>query len=119
MALHNYVIFAHGPFMAAMRKPDILPVPSQGTQLKKAGRSCINCHDSPPEARQHHFCPILSVQQVQRSSQPEEERSHPLLGIYLGKMMLKKIPHTLMLIEALFARAKTWNNLNVHQQMIG
>ena len=99
--------------MAATGKPDILPVPvpSQGTQLKKAGRSCTNGHDSPPEARQHHFSPVLSVQQVQSSSQPEEERSYPLLGIYLGKMMLKKIPHTLTFIEALFARAKAWNNL--------
>ena len=113
---HSYVISARGPSMKAAGKPDILPipVPSQGTQLKKAARSCTYVHDSPPEARQHHFCHVLLVQQLQRSSQTEEERSHPLLGIYLDKMILKKISHTLMFIEALFTRDNTRNNLTIH-----
>ena len=39
----------------------------------------------------------------------------PLLGIYPKKTMTQKDTCTPMFIAALFAIAKTWNNLNVHQ----
>ena len=43
----------------------------------------------------------------------------PLLGIYLDKIIIQKDTCTPMFIAALFTIAKTWNNLNVHQQTNG
>ena len=43
----------------------------------------------------------------------------PLLGIYPEKTIIQKDTCTPMFIAALFTIARTWNNLNVHQQMNG
>ena len=43
----------------------------------------------------------------------------PLLGIYLKKAVIQKDTCSQMFMEALFTIAKTWNNLNVHQQRNG
>ena len=43
----------------------------------------------------------------------------PLLGIYLDKTIIQKDTCTPMFRAALFTIAKSWNNLNVHQQVKG
>ena len=43
----------------------------------------------------------------------------PLLGIYPDKTIIQKDTCTPMFIAALFTITKTWQHLNVHQQMNG
>ena len=43
----------------------------------------------------------------------------PLLDIYAGEIIIQKDTHTHMVTAALVTKAKTWKQLNVHQQMNG
>ena len=43
----------------------------------------------------------------------------PLLGIYLEESKIEKDTGTPIFIAALFIIARTWSNLDIHQQMNG
>ena len=45
--------------------------------------------------------------------------ANPLLGIHTEEIRIERDTCTPMFIAALFTIARTWNNLDVHQQMNG
>ena len=50
---------------------------------------------------------------------PPYDPAVPLLGIYLEESKIEKDTGTPIFISALFTIARTWSNLDIHQQMNG
>ena len=50
---------------------------------------------------------------------PPYDPAIPLLGIYLEESKIEKDTGTPIFISALFTIARTWSNLDIHQQMNG
>ena len=50
---------------------------------------------------------------------PPYDPAIPLLGIYFEESKIEKDAGTPIFISALFTIARTWSNLDIHQQMNG
>lgn len=69
------------------------PLSFPGGHNSKAGRSCTNGHDSPSKPGNITSALFSRSSRYTKFFPSLKKRSHPLLGIYLGKNDVEKIPY--------------------------